>query len=356
MRKQFVSRLVHLIAVASLALAAAAALRAEVVEAVLVKVNGDIFTKTELEQRQIATLRQRGQQIDLKSDAGNQQLKKMLDEVTPQIMVDVVNEMVVVQRGRELGYKLSDEQFKQVVDNIKKENHIENEQQFQAALTQENMTMEDLRHNLERQMIVSRVQQNEVFGRIGVSEEEARKYYDEHLSEFSTPPSVSLREILVAVPADSKGLNVGADDAAKAKAEELRQRALNGDSYEKLAADLSDAPSRANAGLIGPISLNDLSPDLRKFIEAMKVGEVSQVVRTPRGYQIFKLESSTPAEVMPFEKAREQISDRVFTGKRKEEFDRYLAKLRDEAIIEWKNEDLKRAYEEGLKAQGQTTP
>src|SRR5690242_17691806 len=168
--------------------AALASLRAEVVEAILVKVNGEIFTKTELEQRQIATLRQRGQQIDLKSEAGNAQLKQLLDEVTPQIMVDVVNEMVVVQRGRELGYKLSDEQYKQVVDNIKKENHIETEQQFQAALTQENMTMEDLRHNLERQMIISRVQQNEVFGRIGVSEEEARKYYDEHLSEFSTPP------------------------------------------------------------------------------------------------------------------------------------------------------------------------
>src|SRR5581483_9977067 len=80
--------------------AAVATLRAEIVEAILVKVNGDIFTKSDLEQRQIATLRQRGQQIDLKSEAGNAQLKKLLDEITPQIMVDAVNEMVVVQRGR----------------------------------------------------------------------------------------------------------------------------------------------------------------------------------------------------------------------------------------------------------------
>ena len=51
---------------------------------------------------------------------------------------------------------------------------------------------------------------------------------------------------------------------------------------------------------------------------------------------------------MPFEQAREQISDRIVTGKRKEEFDKYLARLRAQAIIEWKNPDVKKAFEEGL--------
>jgi len=69
-------------------------------------------------------------------------------------------------------------------------------------------------------MIVSRVQQNEVMAKIGVTDDEARKYYESQLGEFTTPPTVTLREILVATPTDPKGLNVGADDAAKAKAEE----------------------------------------------------------------------------------------------------------------------------------------
>src|SRR5213083_1488786 len=153
---------------AVLSLAAAAVLRGEIIEQILVKVNGEIFTKSDLEQRQVAVLRQKGQQIDLKSDPSNQQLRKALDDITPQIMVDAVDEMLLVQRGKELGYKLSDEQFKGVLDNIKKENKLENEEQFQAALKQENMSMTDLRRNLEKQMIVTRVQQNEVFGRVGV--------------------------------------------------------------------------------------------------------------------------------------------------------------------------------------------
>jgi peptidyl-prolyl cis-trans isomerase SurA len=335
-----------------LVLAAVAAPRGEIIEQILVKVNGEIFTKSDLEQRQIAALRQKGQAIDLKSDPNNAQLRKALDEITPQIMVDAIDEMVIVQRGKELGYTLSDQQFESVVDNIRKENKIETDEQFQAALKSENLSMADLRRNLERSMIYQRVQQNEVLSKIGVTDEEARKYYESHLSEFTTPPTVTLREILVAVAGDSKVMNVAADEAAKAKADEIRRRTTSGgENFEKLAAEISDSPSKANAGLIGPLSINDLSPDLRKLVESMKAGDISEPVRTTRGYQLLKLETITPTNTLPLDKAREQISERVFTDKRKAEFQKYLQKLRSQAIIEWKNDDVKKAFEEGMKLQ-----
>jgi len=208
--------------------AAVAAPRGEIIEQILVKVNGEIFTKSDLEQRQIAALRQKGQPIDLKSDPNNAQLRKALDEITPQIMVDAIDEMVIVQRGKELGYTLSDQQFKSVVDNIRKENKIETDEQFQAALKSENLSMADLRRNLERSMISQRVQQNEVLAKIGVTDDEARKYYESHLNEFTTPPTVTLREILVTVSGDPKVMNVAADEAARARALEIRKRVTGG--------------------------------------------------------------------------------------------------------------------------------
>jgi len=338
---------------AVLTLAAAGALRAEIIEQILVKVNGEIFTKSDLEQRQVASLRQKGQALDLKSDPNNVQLRKALDEITPQIIVDAVDEMLMVQRGRELGYKLSDEQFKSVVDNIRRENKIESDEQFQAALKAENMTMADLRRNLERSMIVQRVQQNEVMAKIGVTDDEARAYYEAHMNEFTTAPTVTLREILVATPTDPKGINVGADEAALEKAQGIRRRVTaGGENFEKLASEISDSPSKANAGLIGPLSVNDISPDLRKMIEKMKPGDISEPVRTTRGYQVLKLETITATQVMPLEQAREQISERVFTDKRKAEFVKYMQKLRAQAIIEWKNPDVRKAFEEGMKQQG----
>ena len=318
--------------------------RAEIIEQILVKVNGEIFTKTELESRQIAALRSMGREVD-PSDA---RLREMLDEVTPDLMVNVVDEMLIVQRGRELGYRLADDQFQSILESIKKDNKIESEEQFQAALKQENMTMADLRKQLERQMIVSRVQQNEVLGKIGVSDDEARRYYDSHVGEFTSPQSITLREIFINVPGDGTTINVGRDEEAREKAIKIRDRAVAGESFEKLAADISDAPSRANAGLIGPLNLNDVSPDLRKLLTQMKVGQVSEVLRSAKGYQILRLESITAPETQSFEQAKQDISNKVFTDKRKAEFDKYLERLRNEAIIEWKNADVKKAYEEGL--------
>ena len=75
-------------------------------------------------------------------------------------------------------------------------------------------------------------------------------------------------------------------------------------------------------------------------------------MRAQRGYQILKLETMTTAETMTLEQAREQISERVFTDKRKAEFLKYMQKLRAQAIIEWKNQDVKKAFEEGVKLQG----
>src|SRR6266853_1618251 len=75
-------------------------------------------------------------------------------------------------------------------------------EQILAALNAENLSMADLRRNLERSMIYQRVQQNEVLAKIGVTDDEAKKYYDSHLNEFTTSPTVTLREILVSVPGD----------------------------------------------------------------------------------------------------------------------------------------------------------
>jgi len=206
-------------------------------------------------------------------------------------------------------------------------------------------------------MIAQKVQQNEVLAKIGVTDDEARKYYEAHLKEFTTAPTVTLREILVAVAGDPKVMNVAAEEVGKVRAEEIRQRATTGgQSFEKLAGDLSDSASKANAGLIGPLSVNDLSPELRKLVESMKAGDVSEPVRTTRGYQLLKLENITATQTMTLEQAREQISEHVFTDKRKAEFQKYIEKLRAQAIIEWKNEDVRRRSRPAPNFRGQRPP
>jgi peptidyl-prolyl cis-trans isomerase SurA len=330
-----------------------AAQKGEIIEQILVKVNGDIITKTELEQRQIAALRQRDPNFRPSSDT---ELQKALVEVTPDVIVGAIDEMLLVQRGRELGYSLSAERFTSIVENIKKENKIESEEQFQAALKQENLTLDDLRRQIERQMLISQVQQVEVAGKISVAEDEVRKYYEEHRDTFTTQPQITLREILVAVTPTEKGVNVAQDDAAREKAEALRKRLEAGEPFAQLASEVSDSGSKANGGLIGPISRADLSPELQKEIDPLKVGQLTGVLRTARGYQIIKLESRTDQKVKTLDEARAEIADRLAGEKQRGHMLTYLRQLRTQAIIDWKNDEIRKAYELGVKQQQTDVP
>lgn len=324
---------------------ALAAPRADILEQVLVKVNGDIITKTELEQKQIAALRQKNPNLRANDEAA---LRQALAEVTPEVIVDAVDELLIMQRGRELGYTMSNEQFNDIVANIKKENKLEDDAQFQAALKQEGLTMADLRRQLEKTMIVQRVQQTEVMSKLQVTDAELKMYYDSHKESFTTKPQMTLREILVSVPTSDRGVNVGLEDEARAKAEDIRKRLMAGEPFARLAADLSDSPSKANGGLVGPVTPDVLAPELQKAVEGLKPGDLTPVLRTARGFQVIKMETLEASTIKPYEESRDEIADRIANEKRRGEYTKFMEKLRGQAIIDWKNEEMKKAWEIGL--------
>jgi peptidyl-prolyl cis-trans isomerase SurA len=313
---------------------------AEIIEQEVVKVNGDIITKTDLEHRQVQVLRARGIQ-----PTDDEALKKAIADITPDLLVDTIDELLMTQRGRELGQKLSDEEFDRVVANIRKENKLETDEAFQAALKQEGLTTADLRKSLERQMLISRVTQKEVMEKVSITEEEARKYHAEHANQFTTPGTITIREILVKPATTEQGVSVGADEAAKQKADDARKRLLAGEAFEQVAADVSDSPSKANGGLVGPLNTHELTPAFLKLIDGLKVGDFTEVVRSQNGYQLVKLEARTNQELLPAEKVRDKIADALYEQKRQVETKKYLAKLRAQAIIQWRNDDLKKAWE-----------
>jgi len=148
-----------------LALAAAAATslsaqrKSEIIQKIIVKVNGEIFTQTDLVQRQIQALRDQNQQVQtaeqLQTDAG---LQKALTEVTPAILSEAIDELLLVQRGREMGVKFGDDQFKNALENVKKLNKLD-DAGLRAAMAQEGITMDELRQNFTIVIVTHSMQQ-----------------------------------------------------------------------------------------------------------------------------------------------------------------------------------------------------
>lgn len=311
-----------------------------VVERILVKVNGDLMTQTDLEEAQIVAL----QNLPTRPQT-DAELQRVMQELTPELFANTVDNMLLEQRGREMGFSLSDDQFDEIVDGIKVENDFDDEELVAALAQTEGMTLLTLREIMETQMLIAQVQNAEVRRSIVMTGTEAREYYDEHLDEFTTPATVTLREIVVATPEGTGPLATAGAERAAATAEAAHARVLAGEDFALVASEVSTAASKANGGQIGPINMTDLAEAVRARVEQLEVGDVGAVDQTAAGYQILKLEAMTPATPTEFEEIRASIVNSVAESREDKALNDYLAELREAAIIEWKDDALRQVYE-----------
>jgi len=208
-------------------------------------------------------------------------------------------------------------------------------------------------------MIISSVTQQDILQKVNLTDEEARQYYQAHPNEFMKPTTVALREISVLVPAEARGaqqtFNAAAAEAAKDKISAARDRLVKGEDFAKVAAEVSESPTKDKGGVLGTVNVGDLDPAMRDLLDKLKVGEVSEPIRTSRGWQLLKVDSRTAAAVEPFETVRDKISRKVSDDRLDTEKKKYLTTLRASALIEWKHDEMKRMYEKRiaeLKAKG----
>lgn len=318
--------------------------KSSIVERVLVRVNGEIFTQSQLTSRQIESLQEQNRRDDAKLEAA-------LAEITPGILVTAVDELLLVQRGREMGVKFSDEQFKTAVDNIKRDNKLD-DAGLKVGLQQAGLTLDLLRQRLERSYLISAVQQREIGPSLSITVEEMRQHYERNKATYMTPLTVTLRELMVAVPSRTvNGQDVfsAADDAAaKTKIDALRVRAAAGEDFTKLVNEASESTTKANGGLIGPINANDLNPALKDAIATLQPGGITPALRGPRGYQLFQVDTRSTPTQKPFDSVRNEIEQALREERIEPETEKMLARLRTQAVIEWKDENLRKLYEKQL--------
>src|SRR5262245_981419 len=115
---------------------------AEILERVVARVNGDIVTLSEFEQRQVAALQQ--------ARVAPEGVERFLRENNQRILQDAIDDLLLVQRGHELGLKVPSDYIDKLVDEIKRDNNISSDEQFQQQLRSEGLTLEELKRSVAR--------------------------------------------------------------------------------------------------------------------------------------------------------------------------------------------------------------
>jgi parvulin-like peptidyl-prolyl isomerase len=122
-----------------------------IIEKIIVKVNGEILTQSELERDQIETLQrqQNSKVVDAKQLSTDADSRRPFRRSRLSCWRTRSTSLLIVQFGRELGVKFTEDRFKQALDNVKKENKLD-DKQFAQALKEANLTLDQLRQNFER--------------------------------------------------------------------------------------------------------------------------------------------------------------------------------------------------------------
>jgi parvulin-like peptidyl-prolyl isomerase len=157
-------------------------------------------------------------------------------------------------------------------------------------------------------VLVEEMKARRIAEHVKVSDAEVRAHYDAHPDEVSHQGQIRLRHIFRRVP---RGAPSGVRDAARREMLGILAELRSGASFEETARARSDSDTAAQGGLIGRLNRGDLSPSVEAVVWRLKEGEISDVLRTPVGFHVFKLESHIPPFKMDFEEARERLRTRL---------------------------------------------
>jgi peptidyl-prolyl cis-trans isomerase SurA len=299
----------------------------KVVDAVAAIVNDDIVTLSEVNRAAQPVIREAEKKSAVDAAARSQIRRAALDHLIEKKLLD--------QKIKELGIKVSDEEIKQAIDDVKKQNNMASQEVLVSALASQGLTFEQYRTQLQEQIEKLRLVSIEVRAKIHVSETEMREYYEANRAKYSEEESFRARHIFFRTNEKAP-----ADDIKKTMTTALMvlAEAKSGKDFAELAKSYSEDPAaRKDGGALGTFKKGDMMPELESSILSMKPGEVSELVSTPSGFHIIKLEERTTGKMKPFESVKAEIEDTLYRKKSEERFSQWAKDLRSKASIEMKD-------------------
>lgn len=205
------------------------------------------------------------------------------------------------------------------------------EEEFRKHLAAQGGSEEQVAFELGRSIAVQRITEK-ITGGIAPAEQELRDFYQENLDRMRRPPQVRTRHILVLVP---EGATAEQRQAARAEADQILQQVRGGGDFAALARQHSDDPASAQRGGELPwLARGEAVPPFEEAAFALQPGQVSEVVESPFGYHVIRMEEQRPAATVPFEEARPQIAQLLERRKGTEAVRARVQELRQQAKVE----------------------
>jgi len=202
----------------------------------------------------------------------------------------------VIGEGSSLGVKVSDKEVKTQFEKIKSQ-QFPKAAEFEKFLATSGQSVSDLLLRVKLNMLSQKIQQKIAKGKGSPTKAEIAKYYKENQSRFGAPEKRSVEIILT---------------KTEAAAKKAKQEVQSGKSFASVAKKSSiDPTSKANGGLLPEVVKGQEEKALDTAIFSASKNVLSGPVKTPFGYYVFEVKSSTPGSQQTLAQSESSIKQQL---------------------------------------------
>lgn len=251
-------------------------------------VNDEVITRLELDSRLKFAERQLARQ-------GTPPPPK--DVLERQILERLVNDRVQVQFARETGLRVDEAELDRAIQRIASDSKLTLDQ-LRQALEKDGVPFQKFREDIRTEIVVARLREREVENRITVTDGEIDNFIASQQARQGRRDEFNVSHILVRVPENASPEQI---NERRTRAEQALGQLRNGADFRQVAAAFSDAPDALSGGAMGWREESRLPTIFIDTVRSLRVGEVSEVLRSPNGFHLVRLNdkrgSQTPVIV-----------------------------------------------------------
>ena len=254
-----------------------AAEESQLLDRIVAVVNDDVVLKSELD-RELAVIHEKLAQ------AGATDIPEQ--EILKQALERIILRKLQLQEAEKLGIQVDELMLQQAIQTIAERNGL-TLAEMEQALREEGMSPETYREQLREEIILQRLHNREVIGRIEVSKAEVDSYLANAEQNPGGRTAYRLRHILIATPEGASSEQIA---AARQKAEEIAARARKGENFAALASRYSSGRQALEGGDLGWLEAGQIPTLFATEVASMEKGEVRGPLQASSGFHIIKLE------------------------------------------------------------------
>jgi peptidyl-prolyl cis-trans isomerase SurA len=260
-------------------------------------------------------------------------LDQAMQEHSKDILRERIDQLLLVQKGKEIGINVESEVSKWMAE-LQDKSGIVDTDKFQSYIREQTgMSFEDYKSDIRNGILTQRVVRQEVGRQITIPRAELEKYYNEHKSEFMREDRVFLRQILIS----TEGKDAAGIAAAEKKVRDIAARAKKGEKFHELAKQYSDdTATKQNYGELGGFKRGELNKQIEPLVFNGDRGFVTDPIRVSNGWVILKVEEKHKAGQASLEEVENEVMERLYTPKFTPQVRTYLTQLRNDAFLEIK--------------------